>query len=208
MVPGVRICTPTMSLKGFGKSPRRFDKNFGGSGGVGGGGAGGDGNAGGNVGGSGGGGGGDLSGSSDKPSNPLLAFWKAYNASLESNPIFTKAMTSLIGFFLGDLLAQKFLGDKDAPLDMWRLVRMAAFGFMIHGPTGHYFYNALDRLLVGKSPLIVGSKVFIDQVCWAPIFTVLFFTFLGLAEQKSIEDIVTKVKGDTWNGVTASWKVI
>ncbi len=204
------ILVPVMSMRrgGTGWTPRRFSKNFGGSSGAGGGGAGGDGNAGGGVGGGqGGGGGGYSSGSSDKSSNPLLAFWRAYNASLESNPILTKALTSLVGFFLGDLLAQKFLGDKDAALDGWRLARMAAFGFMFHGPTGHYFYNALDRLLVGKSPLIVGSKVFIDQVCWAPIFTVFFFGFLGLAERKSVDEITQKIKGDTWAGVTASWKV-
>lgn len=203
------IVTPMMSIRrgGSGWSPRRFSKNFGGSGGAGGG-AGGDGNAGGGVGGGqGSGGGGGYRSDSGKSSNPFLMFWRSYNASLESNPILTKALTSLVGFFLGDLLAQKFLGEDNAALDAWRLARMAAFGFLFHGPTGHYFYNALDRVLVGKSPLIVGSKVFIDQVCWAPIFTVFFFGFLGLAERKSLDDIVQKIKGDTWAGVTASWKV-
>lgn len=197
-----------MRLPGFG-APRRFNKSFGGSGGAGGGpGGAGDGNAGGdgNVGGGGGGSGGGAS-SSDGPSNPFMQLWSAYNGALESKPILTKAITSLVGFSIGDLLAQKFLGEEGAAVDTWRIARMAAFGFLIHGPTGHYFYSALDRVIVGKTPLKVASKVFVDQVMWAPIFTVIFFSFLGAAERKSGSEIVEKVKADTWDGVKASWKV-
>lgn len=139
--------------------------------------------------------------------NPFTALWNAYNARLAKNPIATKAFTSLIGFFLGDLIAQKFLGEKGAPLDRARLARMASFGFLIHGPTGHYFYSALDRAIVGTTPVKVASKVVIDQLMWAPVFTALFFGYLGLAERKSMDDIVKKIKNDTWTGVQASWKV-
>lgn len=145
-------------------------------------------------------------GAADSGGNPLMSLWRAYNACLEENPLITKAFTSLFGFFLGDLIAQKFLGEKGTPLDRARLARMASFGFLIHGPTGHYFYGALDRLIVGASPIKVASKVVIDQVFWAPIFTALFFGYLGLAERKSKDDIVSKIKNDTWTGVTASWK--
>lgn len=132
--------------------------------------------------------------------------WAGYNTQLDRYPIMTKAMTSLIGFFLGDVLAQKFLGEKDADINWARVARMASFGFLIHGPTGHYFYSALDRLIVGTSPLKVASKVVVDQVFWAPIFTALFFSYLGFAEGKSVDDVVTKIKNDTWTGVTTSWK--
>jgi protein Mpv17 len=32
--------------------------------------------------------------------------WAAYNDSLDSHPLITKAMTSLVGWALGDFLAQ------------------------------------------------------------------------------------------------------
>jgi hypothetical protein len=32
--------------------------------------------------------------------------WAAYNDALDKKPLITKAMTSLVGWFLGDLLAQ------------------------------------------------------------------------------------------------------
>lgn len=145
-------------------------------------------------------------GTSGGSGNVFSSIWTAYNTRLDRAPITTKACTSLIGFLLGDLLAQKFLGEKGAAVDLARLARMASFGFLIHGPTGHYFYSALDRLIVGTSPIKVASKVAIDQVLWAPIFTAIFFSYLGFAERKPVEDIVAKVKNDTWTGVTTSWK--
>jgi len=147
------------------------------------------------------------SGGGDKSSNPLLAFWAGYNSALESKPILIKALTSLVGFALGDALAQKFLGAKDQPFDWARLGRMAAFGFLLHGTTGHFFYGALDRAIPGTEAWKVAAKVAIDQILWAPIFTVMFFSFIGAAEGRSVKEITEKVKRDLWTGVTASWKV-
>lgn len=144
-------------------------------------------------------------GSSGK-NNIFVSLWAMYNARLAVYPITTKAITSLIGFFLGDLVAQKFLGDEGAAFNWARIARMSAFGFLIHGPAGHYFYSFLDRLIVGTSPLKVASKVAIDQILWAPVFTALFFSFLGFAEGKSLDDVIEKIKRDTWIAVTTSWK--
>ena len=130
--------------------------------------------------------------------------WQNYNNNLESNPILTKALTSLTGFALGDFLAQKFIDKKVSSssssssssasfsrssdclqkshanrelleshatlcfqdeLDLQRLARMASFGLLIHGPTGHYFYGWLDSKIKSNGAAAVASKVFIDQVC-------------------------------------------
>lgn len=42
----------------------------------------------------------------------LGILWVAYNSLLESQPILAKSLTSMTGFGLGDLLAQKFLEKK------------------------------------------------------------------------------------------------
>lgn len=138
--------------------------------------------------------------------NIFALIWAGYNSNLEHFPIMTKAMTSMVGFLLGDVIAQKFLGDKDTPIDWKRAARMATFGFLIHGPTAHFFYSALDCIIVGTSPMKVASKVVVDQVFWAPIFTAIFFAFLGFAEGKSVNLVKRKVQNDTWTGVTTSWK--
>mmetsp|Transcript_14714 Transcript_14714/g.29949 ORF Transcript_14714/g.29949 Transcript_14714/m.29949 type:complete len:283 (-) Transcript_14714:80-928(-) len=143
----------------------------------------------------------------DKSAGLFGSIWAAYIAALESQPILTKALTSLVGFTLGDILAQKLLGSKDAAFDLRRLARMASFGFLIHGPVGHFFYGALDRAIPGTEAWKVVSKVAIDQVAWAPIFTVVFLSYIGALEGKSKKEIQDKVKNDTWAGVTGSWKV-
>mmetsp|Transcript_8111 Transcript_8111/g.17483 ORF Transcript_8111/g.17483 Transcript_8111/m.17483 type:complete len:271 (-) Transcript_8111:156-968(-) len=145
-------------------------------------------------------------GDSSKGGNPLVAFWNAYNSQLAARPILIKALTSLVGFALGDILAQSVL-NKDEEFDSARLLRMALFGLLVHGPTGHFFYGAMDRAIPGTEAWKVVTKVAIDQIAWAPIFTVGFFTFIGLLEGNSTDQIIDKIKADTWTGVTGSWRV-
>jgi hypothetical protein len=47
-----------------------------------------------------------------KAEGGLKKLWQAYNNNLESNPILTKAITSMLGFALGDYLAQKFIDKR------------------------------------------------------------------------------------------------
>ena len=50
---------------------------------------------------------------------------------------------------------------------------MASFGFLLHGTTGHYFYNFLDSVMAGATPAFVAAKVAIDQTLWAPVFMIM-----------------------------------
>jgi len=107
--------------------------------------------------------------------------WNAYLGVLESKPLITKSFTSFFGFLIGDILTQLFIDKKDT-YDFVRTLRMASFGLLIHGPTGHWFYGKLDGAIPGTGAVQVFSKVGIDQVLWNPIFGVmvilpLFFFF-------------------------------
>ena len=55
------------------------------------------------------------SGDEDGGSNPLESLWKSYEEALDTKPLLMKALTSMVGFALGDILAQKFItkGDWD-----------------------------------------------------------------------------------------------
>lgn len=50
-------------------------------------------------------------------------------------------------------------------------------------------------------------QVVIDQVFWAPIFTLIFFTWIGITSGNSPSEIVNKVKSDLIQGVVGSWTV-
>lgn len=53
-------------------------------------------------------------------------------------------------------------------IDLTRLMKLASFGALVHGSTGHFFYNFLDSKIPGTAALTVAKKVFIDQV--SPVF--------------------------------------
>lgn len=147
----------------------------------------------------------DAAGDGDKKEDGQ-GLWAAYNAKLESDPVVTKAMTSLVGFTLGDILAQKFV-EKKEEYDWIRTLRLASFGFLIHGPTGHWFYGKLDKAMPGTGAKEVFTKVGIDQVLWNPIFGVMFFGYMGATSGETVGGVYNKIKRDLMTQVTGSWTV-
>jgi protein Mpv17 len=137
----------------------------------------------------------------------MSAIWARYNKLLDTQPLLTKALTSLVGFTVGDILAQNFVNSDDKPYDVMRTIRLGSFGFLIHGTTGHYFYGMLDSKMPGTAPMTVASKVAIDQTIWNPIFGCMFFGYLNLMEGKTFEDYKNKLKNDLKTAVMGSWAV-
>lgn len=137
----------------------------------------------------------------------MSGVWARYNKLLEAQPLLTKALTSLTGFTLGDVLAQNFINEDDKPYDFMRTARLGSFGFLLHGTTGHYFYGFLDSKMPGTKPVTVASKVAIDQFFWNPIFGLMFFGFLNATEGKTFEEYKKKIQADLQTAVMGSWAV-
>lgn len=106
---------------------------------------------------------------------PLPPFPPSYCLPGSDFPL--KACTSLVGFSIGDILAQKSTTAKDGEFSYERLCRMAAFGFLFHGTISHFFYNALDGALPGTAAVTVVQKasLFINVD-----FIFIFYRFLGI----------------------------
>lgn len=145
-------------------------------------------------------------GGDGESSGPLAVFLASYDAATEKNPTLVKGLTSLSGFLVGDLLAQKFI-DKAKSIDIGRMLRLASFGFLIHGPTGHFFYGFLNGKMPSTTPVNVATKVAIDQILWTPIFDVVFLTYMTLAEGKTLDDVKTKIQNDLSTAVRGSWAI-
>ena len=90
---------------------------------------------------------------------------------------------------------------------MKRFITLSVFGFIYHGPSGHYFYNWLDSKITGTDAKAVFTKVAIDQILWCPIFMTVFFTYLGLVNGDSLATIGNKIKSDLLTACQGSWKV-
>merc|ERR1712216_1033107 len=128
----------------------------------------------------------------------------SYQSALDKKPIITKATTSLVGFAVSDALTQLFI-ENTGSFDVKRLIKMASFGFLCHGTTGHFFYGFLDSKIKGASPPKVIAKVAIDQTLWAPTFMVMFFTYMCIFD--GTPDLIgSKIKQDIFTAVSGSWK--
>lgn len=64
--------------------------------------------------------------------------------------------------------------------DVFRCLRLLAFGVTMDGPVGHVWYTFLDKNVMPKEPTsnkAVVLKMLADQVLWAPFFSCVFFAF-------------------------------
>jgi hypothetical protein len=117
---------------------------------------------------------------------PPVLVWRAYLGHLERNPRTTKSFTSVIAALAGDALAQH-ISNRDKTqweYDWARTVRLAAFNAGM-GVFGHEYYRVLDGRVMphaSKSPRAIATKLFIDQLVFAPICTAVFYSFKCLTE--------------------------
>lgn len=87
----------------------------------------------------------------------VCRFWKSYTDLLDKKPVFVKSMTSLVGFALGDILAQVIGGQS---YNLPRTLRMVLFGIIMDGPVGmiqeppagpdySIYHHTMKRILKG-----------------------------------------------------------
>ena len=142
-------------------------------------------------------------------SNPLqwvttTPVWGAYERQLSAQPVLTKGLTSLVGFALGDIIAQTLV-EQAAIIDVARVVKFSSFGFLVHGTTCHFFYNFLDRAVPGTDAKPVATKVAVDQLLWNPVFGCMFFGYLTLYDGGSLSQAVMRIQQSLSTQVTGSW---
>lgn len=146
-------------------------------------------------------------GRGDGPGRPPKA-WPSpldlYSDALDANPVLTKALTSCVGFFIGDRLAQTIGG---LPFDPFRSLRLSLYGLLLDGPVGHWWYEVLDaRVCPGapQSTQAVLLKTAADQLLWAPAMTCVFFAFLKTLEGHP-EAIVATIQAKLWITIAANY---
>lgn len=87
-----------------------------------------------------------------------------YDASALSRPLVTKACTSAVCYYAGDIVGQLSTGRTLASLDLGRSGRSAAAGFIGHGPVAHYWLQFVDeQLSFGGAWWALPVKIAADQ---------------------------------------------
>ncbi|KAG8045770.1 hypothetical protein GUJ93_ZPchr0008g12755 [Zizania palustris] len=149
----------------------------------------------------------------------MRRLWRWYQQCLASHPVRTQVVSSGILWALGDIGAQAVTHhsaprahhrhhhakdsedkDKEFKIDWKRVGITSSFGFAFVGPVGHYWYEYLDRLILRryqpKTFKFVASKVAADGLLFGPLDLVLFFSYVGLASGRSVEQVKDDVKRD------------
>lgn len=123
------------------------------------------------------------------PQNLLQAFegmqsmeemWNMWNMAAENNPEILRSATTLFGFVVGDLFAQRALRAGLAPT-MTSKVRFKKRG----GLLGRLWFNFLDRRVFPDDPaglVAVMSRTTSFNAVFAPFFIAAFFALLKLLQ--------------------------
>ncbi|XP_073143252.1 protein sym-1 [Henckelia pumila] len=168
-------------------------------GGTGGSGYGSSGNGGGSNGG-GGGGGGDSDG---RESGWSFLSW--YLSLLAKYPVMTKAATSSFLNLVGDVICQLVV-DKVPSLDLKRAFLFAFLGLVLVGPTLHFWYLFLSKLITAPGASGAFLRLLLDQFIFSPIFIGTFLAALvSLEGRPSL--VIPKLRQEWFSSVLANWQL-
>ncbi|KAK9129068.1 hypothetical protein Syun_017865 [Stephania yunnanensis] len=128
-----------------------------------------------------------------------------YLAVLEKYPVLTKAVTSAFLTFIGDVICQ-FAIDQASTLDAKRTFLFTFLGFALVGPTLHFWYLFLSKLVTVPGASGAFLRLILDQFIFSPIFIGVFLSTLLTLEGKSSQ-VVPKLQQEWFSSVVANWQL-
>ncbi|TKY62762.1 Mpv17 protein [Spatholobus suberectus] len=133
------------------------------------------------------------------------SFLSWYLALLGKYPVPVKALTSAILTLIGDLICQLVI-DQVQSLDFKRTFIFTFLGFALVGPTLHFWYLYLSKLvtLPGASGALL--RLVLDQFLFSPIFIGVFLSTLVTLEGRPSQ-AVPKLKQEWFSAVLANWQL-
>lgn len=133
------------------------------------------------------------------------SFISWYLMLLNTHPVATKATTSALLTFLGDLFCQ-LVFEKAETVDLKRIGIFTLLGLILVGPTLHFWYLNLSKMVPGPGPMKAALRLLVDQFVFSPIFIGVFFSALLTLEGRPSE-IIPKLQQDWLAAVVTNWKI-
>ncbi|XP_050369345.1 protein SYM1 [Argentina anserina] len=159
-----------------------------------------DGNSGdGNNHGRGGGGGGDSNGENN------WSFLSWYLDLLAKYPVLIKALTSAFLTLIGDVICQLVI-DQAPYLDKKRTFLFTLLGLVLVGPTLHFWYLYLSKLVPLSGASGAFMSLLLDQFLFSPIFIGVFLSTLMTLEGRPSQ-VVPKLQQEWFSAVLANWQL-
>ncbi|KAK4777472.1 hypothetical protein SAY87_017659 [Trapa incisa] len=157
----------------------------------------------GSSGGRGGGGDGGAGGDSAGGNNWSLLSW--YLSLLAKYPVRTKAITSALLTFIGDLICQLVI-EQVPSLDMKRSFLFTFLGLVLVGPTLHFWYLYLSKLVTMPGASGAFMRLLLDQFIFSPLFIGFFLATLVTLEGRPSQ-VVPKLQQEWFSSVLANWQL-
>ncbi|KAM7454411.1 hypothetical protein BLSTO_04830 [Blastocystis sp. subtype 1] len=122
---------------------------------------------------------------------------KQYSAALDTHPIVTKCITSLVLNSVSDILSQLITNNRKQRIQ--RNIRFMIWGAAF-GVVAHYYLLLSNLLIPATSFGAVFLKLVVDQLLWTPFANTLFFFSISVMENphKQPEEGIQSVKKNLW----------
>ncbi|GAV82175.1 Mpv17_PMP22 domain-containing protein [Cephalotus follicularis] len=147
--------------------------------------------------------GGRSEGGGDGGNKWSLLSW--YLARLEKYPVLTKAVTSALLTLIGDLICQLVI-DQVPSLDLKRTFQFTLLGLVLVGPTLHFWYLYLSKLVTMPGASGAFLRLILDQFLFSPMFIGIFLSTLMTLEGKPSQ-VVPKLQQEWFSAVLANWQL-
>ncbi|KAL7199502.1 hypothetical protein ACSBR2_021727 [Camellia fascicularis] len=99
-----------------------------------------------------------------------------YLGLIKSHPILTKSITSACIYTAADFSSQTIARPSSEPYDFVRTLRMAGYGMIIMGPSLHFWFNFVSKVLPKRDLITTLKKLVMGQTLYGPTMTVVFFS--------------------------------
>ncbi|XP_052175147.1 protein sym-1 [Diospyros lotus] len=133
------------------------------------------------------------------------SFLSWYLTLLEKHPVLTKAITSAFLTFIGDFICQVMV-DQVPSLDVKRIFLFTLLGLVLVGPTLHFWYLYLSKLVTLPGASGAFLRLLLDQFLFSPAFIGVFLSTLVTLEGRPSQ-VVPKLQQEWFSAVLANWQL-
>uniref|UniRef100_A0A2P2LH14 PXMP2/4 family protein 4-like n=1 Tax=Rhizophora mucronata TaxID=61149 RepID=A0A2P2LH14_RHIMU len=115
---------------------------------------------------------------------------------VKSRPILTKSITTSVIYVAADLSSQTITLPASESYDLMRTLRMAGYGIIILGPSLHFWFNFVSKVLPKKDLISTFKKILMGQTLYGPVMNVVFFSLNAFLQGENGTEIVARLKRD------------
>ncbi|XP_004303336.1 PREDICTED: protein sym-1 [Fragaria vesca subsp. vesca] len=133
------------------------------------------------------------------------SFLSWYLDLLAKYPVLIKALTSAILTLIGDVICQLVI-DQVPCLDLKRTFLFTLLGLVLVGPTLHFWYLYLSKLVTFPGASGAFMSLLLDQFLFSPMFIGVFLSALMTLEGRPSQ-VIPKLQQEWFSSVLANWQL-